>query len=141
MRGNSSLEGAADTTISLHRMNHGPIVRIRCEKQKDAIEFDDLAGSLTDVARGAVLVPCETPNEERELSGNDRLLLSCLRQEGMTTREWREASELKDKNSSYNKSRNRLLAAGKVSYDPASKKFAPADPNSLLTLAERGGDA
>jgi hypothetical protein len=138
MRGNSSLEGAADTMISLHRTRHGPLVRIRCEKQKDAIEFADHTACLTDAPPSAVLVPTKTPKEERGLSANDRLLLGCLDQGGMATREWKEASKLG--NSSYNKSKKRLLDAGKVSYDLTTKRFRLVVAD-IPAQTDEGGDA
>jgi hypothetical protein len=41
--------------------------------------------------------------------------------------------------SSYYKSRDRLLRAGRVSHDKTTKMFAPTNADALLHTSERGG--
>lgn len=59
LRGHTSLEGAADTVITLTKDND--VVTMACAKQKDAEQFapEYYRASLT--ARSLVLVPCEEP--------------------------------------------------------------------------------
>ncbi len=55
-RGNTALRGAVDTMMFLKRENTSGVIRLTCEKQKDAPEFDEVPLTMNPVGKSVVMV-------------------------------------------------------------------------------------
>ena len=119
MRGSGALEAAADTSILLAKAKASRVVRIECEKQKDAPEFADFTLELHEQGASAVLVEV-SPSQRSTAKGdrlnpNDEKLVRVMSPEGMRYKEWQRSSVLGG--SSFDDSRKRLLELGIVFRD------------------------
>jgi AAA domain len=75
MRGSSSLPGAIDTEVELAEQGDG-LLRLRCEKQKDALEFAPIFMQLRPVAFSVVLGSVSEPHADDDLK---QRVVECVR--------------------------------------------------------------
>ena len=94
-RGNSALEGAADTIIEVKKDDRSKSITLTCAKQKDSEEFAPITLGWKPVGSSIVLVSRDEHLERREDQKADQqqekalAVLMCY-PNGMTLRQWRE---------------------------------------------------
>ncbi len=134
LRGHSSLEGAVDTAIEV-RGADGSFV-LKCAKQKDALEFEDIRLALHQVGDSCVIGPPSETANNLPLTDTGRQMLEALHAvdlgEGVSPTRWQAVSDVADR-SAY-RWQKKLLDLGFVgSFGDGKRK--------LYTLTEQGREA
>jgi hypothetical protein len=142
-RGSGALRGAVDTLISLRRVKQ--LVRLKCEKQKEARSFDSIDLQLVPYADSCVVADAQSyVGDDDSLRPKARHCLKALGDtqgaSGATAKQWREKAALAE--STFYTYRAELVAGGYVEQRgevyvlTASGKEAVGYSNSSETLAE-----
>ena len=142
-RGSLALKGAADAEFALARS--GDRCKLTNEKQKDAEEAPPISlelarvilpdGNTSRVVRltkgGTAGAPAaEQPKKDPRVAKTDARSLQTLAgfgPGGATLAQWERAVDRA--NDTFYKSRDRLVAAGKVIHDPENARYVAAEPN------------
>jgi len=98
LRGHSSLEGAVDTAIEV-RGDEGTFT-LRCAKQKDAAEFEDIRLALSVVGGSCVIVPAGTEMDSGITETGVRMLKALAETdlgEGLSPTRWNAVSGVADR--------------------------------------------
>ena len=98
LRGHSSLEGAVDTAIEV-RGDEGTFT-LRCAKQKDAAEFEDVRLALSVIGDSCVIVPAGTELDSGITETGVRMLKALAETdlgEGLSPTRWNAVSGVADR--------------------------------------------
>lgn len=118
-RGHSSLEGAADTIISVIK-DKDDVITMTCRKQKDAAEFPPLAFTLEPVGRSCVLVELDAP--AKGASPLAQRVLAVLRESGEELSKVELLDALDVKSSAFYEAVKPLVTSGAVSRRKVGRK-------------------
>lgn len=114
LRGHSSLEGALETVISVHR--DGSKITLKNPKQKDAAEFPPIHLTLTEVGDSCAFLSQNAVGQDDERTGSEavlaELIWNCCGTTGLPTSELLKMAELPK--TSFYRALNRLLTKGAV---------------------------
>ena len=132
-RGSSSLPGAVDTELVVHR--RGLVLTVECRKQKDGPEFSPITLKAFESAGSLALRRVGQPTSA--LTRNERKALSVVqRPEGMTSTVWRKASGLAK--GSHDNARKRLVGLGYVTREGRTYLATEAGRQALGTTLNTG---
>ncbi len=139
LRGSSTLTGASDVIVLVKK--EGDVVTLKCEKQKDADEFESIQLRLVEVGDSCILQPALLQDADKKLTGLQRHVLQVLDEiatsEGCSATTWmRSATEGgKAAERTFYGAKKYLVASGYVSMVHGSKKFTVSpEGRELLQL-------
>ena len=138
--GSTVLSGAADTILLLKR--EGDLVTVKCEKQKEAAEFEPFTLRLTPTGESCILTDAD-PQSASALSKLQSATLQCLADistsEGCSTTQWMRSSTERGAMAerSFYTAKNALLAKGYAIAVRGSRRYA-VSPEGMEVLQLQG---